>query len=187
MEMTHDNEVTQSDPEEAQSHRNCPFVFLRKRYMVAMLSFLGFANIYAMRVNLSVAIAVMVANQTVAQNGEEIQVLSNVCCPPIVLKTGDFSTHTPLLGVSQIYTEHTFCFTLNCNRLPAKIKPKRKETVPTDVHVYLNNFHKESLYIYTQMKNFTHSQIWTLLIHKLLSVLQNNWYGIYNKRFTTRH
>ena len=90
MEMTHDNEVTQSDPEEAQSHRNCPFVFLRKRYMVAMLSFLGFANIYAMRVNLSVAIAVMVANQTVAQNGEEIQVLSNVCCPPIFLKLGIF-------------------------------------------------------------------------------------------------
>ena len=83
MEMTHDNEVTQSDKKEPQSHRNCPCGFLRKRYMVAMLSFLGFANIYAMRVNLSVAIAVMVANQTVVQNGNEIQVLSNVCYPTI--------------------------------------------------------------------------------------------------------
>ena len=42
--------------------------------MVAMLSFLGFANIYAMRVNLSVAIAVMVANQTVIEDGKEVQV-----------------------------------------------------------------------------------------------------------------
>ena len=69
-EMTHDNEVTQSQ-------RTCPcsaMCFLPKRYMVAMLSFLGFANIYAMRVNLSVAIAVMVANQTVIQDGKEVQV-----------------------------------------------------------------------------------------------------------------
>ena len=88
MEMTHDKEVTQSertspqDEEVTQSERTCPCGFLRKRYMVAMLSFLGFANIYAMRVNLSMAIAVMVANQTVIQDGKEIQVLSNVCCPP---------------------------------------------------------------------------------------------------------
>ena len=75
--------------------------------------------------------------------------------PTYFLRTGDFSTHTPLLGVSQIYTEHTFCFTLNCNRLLAKIMPKRKETVPTDVHVSLNNFHKESLYIYTDEELYT--------------------------------
>ena len=86
MEMTHDKEVTQSDKDVPQSHRNCPCGFHRKRYMVAMLSFLGFANIYAMRVNLSVAIAVMVANQTVVQDGKEIQVLSNVCCPTCLLK-----------------------------------------------------------------------------------------------------
>ena len=69
MEMTHGKEVTQSE-------RTCT-CFLRKRYLVAMLSFLGFANIYAMRVNLSMAIAVMVANQTVIKDGKEIQVLSN--------------------------------------------------------------------------------------------------------------
>ena len=40
---------------------------------MAILSFLGFANIYAMRVNLSVAIAVMVANQTVIRDGNEVQ------------------------------------------------------------------------------------------------------------------
>ena len=67
--MTHDEEVTQSE-----STRRChAMCFLPKRYMVAMLSFLGFANIYAMRVNLSVAIAVMVANQTVIRDGKEVQ------------------------------------------------------------------------------------------------------------------
>lgn len=45
------------------------------RYMVASMTFLGFANIYAMRVNLSIAIAVMVANQTVIHHGMEVQVL----------------------------------------------------------------------------------------------------------------
>ena len=68
--MTHNKEETQSE-------RTCPchtMCFLPKRYMVAMLSFLGFANIYAMRVNLSMAIAVMVANQTVIQDGVEVQV-----------------------------------------------------------------------------------------------------------------
>ena len=75
--MTHDKEVTQSDKEVTQSERTCP-CFLRKRYLVAMLSFLGFANIYAMRVNLSMAIAVMVANQTVIKDGKEIQVLPNL-------------------------------------------------------------------------------------------------------------
>ena len=76
MEMEHDKEVMQSDKEVTQSERTCPCGFLPKRYMVAMLSFLGFANLYAMRANLSVAITVMVANQTVVQDGKEIQVMS---------------------------------------------------------------------------------------------------------------
>ena len=66
--MTQDSESTRS---QIPSNAMC---FLPKRYMVAMLSFLGFANIYAMRVNISMAIAVMVANQTVIQDGKEVQV-----------------------------------------------------------------------------------------------------------------
>ena len=108
MEMTQDNEVTQSDPEEAQSHRNCPFVFLRKRYMVAMLSFLGFANLYAMRANLSVAITVMVANQTVVQDGKEIQVM------PLTyfFKLGVFLCIKTLAGgFSTLYRTYVFRYT----------------------------------------------------------------------------
>ena len=62
--------------EETQSKCTClckAMCFLPKRYMVAILSLLGFANIYAMRVNLSVAIAAMVANQTVIEGGREVQ------------------------------------------------------------------------------------------------------------------
>ena len=119
MEMTHGQEVTQSDKEVTQSgkevtqsERTCPCGFPRKRYMVAMLSFLGFANIYAMRVNLSVAIAVMVANQTVIQDGKEIQVLSNVCCPTYFLKLFFFlRIKTVAGGFSILYRTYAFLYT----------------------------------------------------------------------------
>ena len=67
--MTEDKKETQSS---SPGHAKC---FPPMRYMVASMTFLGFANIYAMRVNLSIAIAVMVANQTVIHHGMEVQVL----------------------------------------------------------------------------------------------------------------
>uniref|UniRef100_A0A0A9W2P4 Sialin n=1 Tax=Lygus hesperus TaxID=30085 RepID=A0A0A9W2P4_LYGHE len=49
--------------------------WLPRRYLVALLSFFGFANIYAMRVNLSVAIVVMKENRTIiAPNGTKITI-----------------------------------------------------------------------------------------------------------------
>ena len=65
--------------EEEQSDHRCPCNtshVLPQRYMVAILCFLGFANVYAMRVNMSIAIAVMVANQTVIRDGRSVQVLN---------------------------------------------------------------------------------------------------------------
>ncbi|KAL9965858.1 hypothetical protein ACROYT_G029712 [Oculina patagonica] len=82
--MTQDKEVTQSEST-CFCNARCP---LPKRYLVAMLSFLGFANIYAMRVNLSVAIAVMVANQTVIQDGNEVQ------------EPAEFSWSTEIQGIA---------------------------------------------------------------------------------------
>ncbi|XP_073992597.1 sialin-like isoform X2 [Rhodnius prolixus] len=47
--------------------------WLPRRYLVALLSFFGFANIYAMRVNLSVAVVVMRDNRTLTlANGTKI-------------------------------------------------------------------------------------------------------------------
>ena len=66
---------------ETKFEKRCPYkatCVLPLRYMVAVLSFLGFANIFAMCVSLSVAVAVMVANHTVIRDGHDVQVLCNV-------------------------------------------------------------------------------------------------------------
>lgn len=48
-------------------------MYLKKRYLVVFLVFLGFVNLYTMRVNLSVAIVAMTMNRTVEQaDGTEI-------------------------------------------------------------------------------------------------------------------
>lgn len=55
----------------------CCFNCLPKRYMVALLSFLGFVNVYSLRVNLSVALVAMVSNKTrFHPNGTEYVVVS---------------------------------------------------------------------------------------------------------------
>lgn len=52
--------------------------WLPRRYLVALLSFFGFANIYAMRVNLSVAVVVMRDNRTLTlANGTKITQVGN--------------------------------------------------------------------------------------------------------------
>ncbi|GFR81804.1 vesicular glutamate transporter [Elysia marginata] len=46
-----------------------PWYILPKRYIIAIMAFLGFANIYALRVNLSVAIVAMTTNRSAYING----------------------------------------------------------------------------------------------------------------------
>ncbi|RUS84902.1 hypothetical protein EGW08_007312, partial [Elysia chlorotica] len=46
-----------------------PWYVLPKRYIIAIMAFLGFANIYALRVNLSVALVAMTTNRSVVING----------------------------------------------------------------------------------------------------------------------
>ena len=46
--------------------------------ILAIMGFLGFANVYAMRVNLSVAIVAMVNNTAIATNGS---IVDNSSCP----------------------------------------------------------------------------------------------------------
>lgn len=51
---------------------SCCCACLPKRYLVAIMSFLGFVNVYALRVNLSVALVAMVSNTTIKlENGTE--------------------------------------------------------------------------------------------------------------------
>lgn len=42
--------------------QDVPSIFRRKRYLVIFLSFLGFVNLYTLRINLSVAIVAMTNN-----------------------------------------------------------------------------------------------------------------------------
>ena len=50
-----------------------------KRYILAIMTFLGFMNMYALRVNLNVAIGAMVNNHTVHQKGYTITRVSIYC------------------------------------------------------------------------------------------------------------
>ena len=43
-----------------------------KRYILLLMIFIGFVNIYAMRVNLNVALVAMVNNQTITRRGVKI-------------------------------------------------------------------------------------------------------------------
>lgn len=49
-------------------------IFLPKRYVLAIMMFMGFVNMYAIRVNLNVAIGAMVNNHTIVQGGVAILV-----------------------------------------------------------------------------------------------------------------
>ena len=54
-----------------------------KRYILAIMTFLGFMNMYALRVNLNVAIGAMVNNHTVHQKGytiTRVKYLLNMNC-----------------------------------------------------------------------------------------------------------
>lgn len=79
------NTTGKGDSKVTQSGNPCPChtrCCLPVRYMIGLFLMLGFANVYAMRVNLSVALAVMVANHSVISDGKEVQVnhLINVLC-----------------------------------------------------------------------------------------------------------
>ena len=74
-------------PEKSQleSHRKasiswnpCPCkakCFIPVRYLVGVFLMFGYANLYALRVNLSIALAVMVGNHTVFRDNREMQVI----------------------------------------------------------------------------------------------------------------
>lgn len=46
-------------------------MYHRKRYLVIFLSFLGFVNLYSLRINMSVAIVVMTKNSSSSDNNTE--------------------------------------------------------------------------------------------------------------------
>lgn len=80
MDQQHDDKEKVSSPsddqysslgKEGQQNTTAPVSF-PKRYILLLMIFIGFVNIYAMRVNLNVALVAMVNNQTIIKRGVKI-------------------------------------------------------------------------------------------------------------------
>ena len=77
-------------PTEKNDERNITtLVSFPKRYILLLMIFIGFVNIYAMRVNLNVALVAMVNNQTIIRRGVKMT----------KVKTLFYFTYTVLVGV----------------------------------------------------------------------------------------
>uniref|UniRef100_A0A1B6DA23 Sialin n=1 Tax=Clastoptera arizonana TaxID=38151 RepID=A0A1B6DA23_9HEMI len=74
--LTEDESRIENRKAESGTSRSTEFlddtIWIPKRYCIAILGFLGFANIYALRVNMSVAIVSMTSNRTLLTNGSKI-------------------------------------------------------------------------------------------------------------------
>ena len=88
-------ESDESEPLLASSvfHPDPPRGHMLTRHVFALLSFLGFANVYAMRVNLSVAIVAMVNNTAIGHNTSGDSNSTDTC--PIVGNVTDVATDGP--------------------------------------------------------------------------------------------
>ena len=79
MEHADDDETNKGRSREGGCKRVVKCGLLPKRYLLAILSFFGFLNVYALRVNLSVALVAMVSNRTITDaSGKVIKTVS--CC-----------------------------------------------------------------------------------------------------------
>ena len=58
--LEHEYLLSSQRPQNSSLWRSNCFPCVPKRYIIAMLAFLGFLNVYALRVNLSMAIVVMI-------------------------------------------------------------------------------------------------------------------------------
>lgn len=74
-----------------------------KRYVLLLMIFIGFVNIYAMRVNLNVALVAMVNNQTLIRQGVKITKVKHFLVVPVIFEVGsrgikDHETLTTILA-----------------------------------------------------------------------------------------
>ena len=72
-------------PTEKKNEQNIStLVSFPKRYILLLMIFIGFVNIYAMRVNLNVALVAMVNNQTIIRRGVKITKVKTLFVLPIL-------------------------------------------------------------------------------------------------------
>ena len=82
---TPDDQQISSSPSDKRTSQQKPRTIsgFPKRYVLLLMIFIGFVNIYAMRVNLNVALVAMVNNQTIIKGGVSI-VKVHETSPPCV-------------------------------------------------------------------------------------------------------
>lgn len=73
-------ELPYSDERKKEQKSSGGVIGVPKRYILLLMIFSGFVNIYAMRVNLNVALVAMVNNQIVRRQG--LKSIKVVQCPP---------------------------------------------------------------------------------------------------------
>lgn len=67
--------------------------FTSARYVLVFMACLGFANVYAMRVNLSVAIVSMVNQTAIDLNNTQVNNSTDVCPVPVIQNTTIITPH----------------------------------------------------------------------------------------------
>lgn len=82
-----DQYSTFSTGKESKQSTSVPVSF-PKRYILLLMIFIGFVNIYAMRVNLNVALVAMVNNQTVIRRGVKITKVKHLFIAPLIVEVG---------------------------------------------------------------------------------------------------
>ena len=89
------------------SCNKCKCTVIPKRYIISFLALLGFFNVYALRVNLSVALVAMVSNSTVIKEGKMIEVIKVLFFVTIcVLLVSYQSSRRVMLYNSLIFQPH---------------------------------------------------------------------------------
>lgn len=76
-------------PTEKEGKQNTSaLVSFPKRYILLLMIFIGFVNIYAMRVNLNVALVAMVNNQTVIRRGLKLTKVTHSFIVQVIVEVG---------------------------------------------------------------------------------------------------
>ena len=65
-----DGQSSNASVNDGNTEDECQGSLFSKRYIISILALLGFCNVYALRVNLSVALVAMVTNSTEGKNVE---------------------------------------------------------------------------------------------------------------------
>ena len=86
--LTPDDQYSTFPTEKESKQSTSALLSFPKRYILLLMIFIGFVNIYAMRVNLNVALVAMVNNQTVISRGVKITKVNSFSVDSVIVELG---------------------------------------------------------------------------------------------------